>query len=59
MTRYYGAVGGLGTFKDRLAPMREAANTLYTHYPTLGYVRVRKNGMCEFVFNRSRRRHLI
>lgn len=53
-TKYYGAVGGLGTFKARLVPMARAAETLAAKWPELGKTRVRKNGMCEFVFHRGR-----
>jgi hypothetical protein len=53
LTRYYGTVGGLGTFKERLDLARIAANKLAAKWPQLGKVRVRKNGMHEFVFARK------
>lgn len=48
MTRYYGTIGGLGTFKDRLQPMEDAAKRLKRKYPELGDVIVKKTGMTEF-----------
>lgn len=56
LTRYYGAVGGLGTFKERLDLARAASNKLAAEWPHLGKVRERKNGMHEFVFTQSRNR---
>ena len=52
-TKYYGKEGGLGNFKDRLEPAREAAEKLKEAYPEYGNVRTRKNGMTEFVFKRG------
>ena len=48
LTKCYGSVGGLGTFKARLAPMRAASERLKAAFPAMGSVRVRKNGMAEF-----------
>ena len=47
-TKYYNAVGGLGTFKQRLVPMREACDRLQAVYGDLGRTYTRKNGMTEF-----------
>ena len=46
-TKYYG-IGGLGNFKSRLEVSKLAANYLQQHYPTLGKMWIRKNGMAEF-----------
>jgi hypothetical protein len=55
-TKYYGTDGGgLGKFKDRLKPMADACVKLAEHYGAYGKVKVRKNGMSEFVFNRQPR----
>ena len=51
-TKYYGSVGGLGTFKERLKPMLEASHTLEYFYPEYGKVVTRKNGMTEFKLNK-------
>lgn len=47
-TKYYGDVGGLGTFNDRLKPMKEASLKLQQKYPMYGKVTERKSGMTEF-----------
>jgi len=52
VTKYYGTVGGLGTFKDRILPMREASECLSREYPTYGKIKIRKNGMYEFVLKK-------
>jgi hypothetical protein len=51
-TKYYGKEGGLGTFEARLKPMLEASKRLKKEYPEYGYIKIRKNGMTEFVLNR-------
>jgi len=53
VTKYYGKEGGLGTFKDRLEPMREASMALARRYPDLGYLIERKTGMTEFRLRRQ------
>jgi len=51
-TKYYGAVGGLGNFKDRLIPMANACVLLKEKYGDYGKIKVRKNGMTEFVLKK-------
>lgn len=48
ITKYYGKVGGLGTFQDRLKPMKEASDRLKKVYPEYGDVVSKKTGMTEF-----------
>ena len=48
VTKYFGKSGGLGTFKDRLKPMQEAAEALKKAFPQYGNIFTRKNGMTEF-----------
>jgi len=48
-TKYYGKVGGLGNFKERLKPMAEACVLLQQKYSKYGRIKIRKNGMYEFV----------
>jgi hypothetical protein len=52
ITKYYGKEGGLGTFKDRIEPMKEACENLKQHYDGYGNIKVRKNGMHEFVLRK-------
>jgi hypothetical protein len=47
VTQYYGRMGGLGTYEDRLKPMKEACDKLIKKYPEYGYLKTRKRGMCE------------
>jgi len=58
ITKYYGKEGGLGTFKDRIEPMKEACNNLKQHYEKYGNIKVRKNGMSEFVLKKYLKREL-
>jgi hypothetical protein len=51
-TKYYGKEGGLGTFEDRVKPMMEASKKLEAKYPDYGYVKVRGNGMAEFILKK-------
>ena len=52
-TKYYGNDGGgLGNFKDRLKPMADACVLLKQNYEKYGKIKVKKNGMSEFVLNR-------
>jgi len=51
-TKYYGKEGGLGTFENRLKPMLDASNRLLKKYPEYGRIKMRKNGMAEFVLNK-------
>jgi len=52
ITKYYGKEGGLGKFEDRLKPMMDASKKLEKLYPEYGRIKVRKNGMAEFVLNK-------
>jgi hypothetical protein len=51
-TKYYGSRGGLGTFEDRIKPGLEMSKKLAKMYPTYGKIKIRKNGMPEFVLAR-------
>ena len=51
-TKMYGREGGLGTFDQRLQPMKEGANRLKELFPEYGSVYTRKNGMTEFRLKR-------
>ena len=51
-TKYYGKEGGLGTFENRLKPMLDASNRLLKKYPEYGRIKMRKNGMAEFVLHK-------
>lgn len=48
VTKYYGKSGGLGTFQERLLPMREASERILAAFPGYGSVVTRKSGMTEF-----------
>lgn len=51
-TKCYGNDGGgLGTFKDRLAPSKENAEKLVEKYPDICSLKERKNGMAEVVLS--------
>jgi len=52
ITKYYGKEGGLGRFEDRIKPMAEACNKLKTKYGAYGEIKVRGNGMAEFVLKK-------
>jgi len=52
ITKYYGKEGGLGRFEDRLKPMKEACNRLEKAYGKYGSIKMRKNGMAEFVLKK-------
>jgi len=51
-TKYYGKEGGLGRFEDRLKPMKEASEKLLKNYGEYGSIKVRGNGMTEFVLRK-------
>lgn len=51
-TKYYGKEGGLGRFEERLKPMLEASKKLKEKYPEYGEIKVRGNGMTEFVLKK-------
>jgi cellulose synthase/poly-beta-1,6-N-acetylglucosamine synthase-like glycosyltransferase len=48
-TKYYGKEGGLGRFEERIKPMMDASKKLKEKYPDYGRIKIRKNGMAEFV----------
>lgn len=52
-TKYYGSNGGLGTFNERLEPMRIASEKLKKVYGNYGDIKTRPNGMTEFVLKRK------
>jgi hypothetical protein len=52
ITKYYGKEGGLGRFEDRIKPMAEACNKLKAKYGNYGEIKVRGNGMAEFVLKK-------
>jgi hypothetical protein len=52
ITKYYGKEGGLGRFEDRIKPMLEASKKLKAKYPDYGEIKVRGNGMAEFVLKK-------
>jgi hypothetical protein len=52
ITKYYGKEGGLGRFEDRIKPMMEASNKLKKEYGDYGDIKVRGNGMAEFVLKK-------
>jgi hypothetical protein len=51
-TKYYGKEGGLGTFENRIKPMMEASKKLKKQYGEYGDIKVRGNGMAEFVLKK-------
>jgi hypothetical protein len=51
-TKYYGKEGGLGRFEERIKPMMEASKKLEQLYPEYGNIKVRGNGMAEFVLRK-------
>ena len=52
VTKYYGKEGGLGRFEDRIKPMLEASKKLKTKYGAYGEIKMRGNGMAEFVLKK-------
>lgn len=53
-TKYYGSIGGLGTLKERLPFIIERTNDLLLEYSTYGKLKIRKNGIYEFVLNKMK-----
>lgn len=51
-TKYYGKEGGLGRFEDRIKPMMEACKKLKEKYSEYGNIKVRANGMSEFILKK-------
>lgn len=52
VTKYYGKEGGLGRFEDRIKPMMENSKKLKEKYSDYGNIKVRGNGMAEFVLKK-------
>ena len=52
VTKYYGKEGGLGRFEDRIKPMLEASKKLKAKYGAYGEIKMRGNGMAEFVLKK-------
>jgi hypothetical protein len=52
ITKYYGKEGGLGRFEDRIKPMLEASKKLKQKYGDYGEIKMRGNGMAEFVLKK-------
>jgi hypothetical protein len=52
ITKYYGKEGGLGRFEDRIKPMLEASKKLKQRYGDYGEIKMRGNGMAEFVLKK-------
>ena len=48
-TKYYGTEGGMGNFNMRLIPNKQVSYKFKHLYPNLGNIKIRKNGMTEFV----------
>ena len=51
-TKYYGKEGGLGRFEDRIKPMKDACKKLKDVYSEYGHIKIRSNGMAEFVLKK-------
>jgi len=51
-TKYYGTTGGLGTLEDRIDAMMKASKKLEDKYGEYGYIKVRSNGITEFVLRK-------
>jgi len=51
-TKYYGKVGGIGTFEERLEPSKKDCELLLKHFPEYGKIKTRKNNMTEFALNK-------
>lgn len=51
-TKYYGKEGGLGRFEERLKPMKDACKRIEDKYPEYGHIKVRGNGMSEFILKK-------
>jgi hypothetical protein len=52
-TKYYGSVGGLGTLKNRMNSITENTKNLFNKYQAFGKIHIRKNGIWEFVLNKT------
>ena len=52
VTKYYGKSGGLGRFEERIIPMKEASERLNKKFSDYGHIKLRSNGMTEFVLKK-------
>jgi hypothetical protein len=59
ITKYYGKTGGLGTFEERLKPMKDASDLLKKTYPEYGDVVSKKTGMTEFRLKKMPSKHHV
>lgn len=58
-TKYYGTTGGLGRLEDRINAMMQASKKLMKEYGEYGYIKVRSNGITEFVLRKINNINLI
>jgi hypothetical protein len=52
-TKYYGKVGGLGTLKERMPSIIKNTQMLLEEYGEYGNLKIRKNGIHEFVLKKK------
>jgi hypothetical protein len=52
VTKYYGKSGGMGRFEERIIPMKEASERLNKKFSDYGHIKLRSNGMTEFVLKK-------
>ena len=53
-TKYYG-VGGMGSLKERLEPMKRYAKIINKEYPLITKIKIRKNGLWEIVLKEPKK----
>jgi hypothetical protein len=51
-TKYYNSIGGIGSLKDRMPDIINDVINLKKEFPCYGKVKIRKNGIHEFVLNK-------
>lgn len=52
VTKYYGTEGGLGRFEERIQSGINISKAFAKLYPDYGHIKMRKNGMAEFVLKK-------
>jgi hypothetical protein len=52
-TKYYG-IGGMGSLKERLEPMKKYAEIINKEYPLITKLKIRKNGLYEIVLKETK-----
>jgi len=52
VTKYYGTEGGLGRFEERIQAGINISKAFTKLYPDYGHIKMRKNGMAEFVLKK-------